>query len=127
MHELSICRALLKQAEAVARQRQARAIDVIRLHIGPLSGVEAALLEQVFPLARRGTLASEARLVIRRAPVRVHCAQCDSETEATVNCLVCAQCGNWRTRLVSGNEMILESVGLIIADPPTTETEAVCV
>ena len=127
MHELSICRALLKQAEIVARQQQARAIDIIRLHIGPLSGVEATLLEQVFPLARRGTLASGARLVIRRAPVRVHCAQCDTETEVAINCLVCGQCGNWRTRLVGGNEMLLESVGLIISDQPTTETEVACV
>jgi hydrogenase nickel incorporation protein HypA/HybF len=44
----------------------------------------------------------------------VRCETCGAETEAEPNRLICATCGDYHTRLVSGDEMMLMSVELIV-------------
>jgi hydrogenase nickel incorporation protein HypA/HybF len=111
MHELSICQAIVAEVERIARQHDA-AVASITLKIGPLSGVEAMQLEQVYPLAVAGTVLNRARLVIESVPVRVRCRTCLEESGAAPNCLVCAHCGDWHTKIVSGDELLLASVEL---------------
>ena len=112
MHELAICQSLLDQVEAIASERNALCVISIVIGIGPLSGVEAQLLKNAYPLASAGTIAEHAELVIEHLPVRVKCTQCDSESDALPNKLICQQCGDWRTTLISGDEMMLMSVEL---------------
>jgi len=113
MHELSVCQALIGQVETIAREQAAQRVALIRLGIGPLSGVEPQLLEQAYPIASAGTLADGAELVIENLPLRVSCEHCGQTTDALPNRLVCAACGDWHTRLVSGDELQLTSVELI--------------
>ena len=112
MHELAVCQALIGQVRDIARQHQATAVTAVNVRIGPLSGVEADLLEQAFPLASAGTVAEASRLVIEKLPIRVRCEACGAETLVEPNRLVCGRCGDWHTRLVSGDEMLLASVEL---------------
>ena len=56
MHEFAVCQDMLHQIESIAAEQQASAVDSITLRIGPLSGVEAHLLSQAFPLAAAGTV-----------------------------------------------------------------------
>ena len=113
MHELSVCQALISQVEGIARQHRATAVHRINVHIGPLSGVEPDLLLQAFSLASAGTVAQDSRLDIERLPIRVHCESCGADTGAKLNKLVCGACGDWHTRLVSGDEMLLASIELV--------------
>jgi hydrogenase nickel incorporation protein HypA/HybF len=113
VHELSICQALIEQVEAVARKESAVQVVQIRIGIGPLSGVESQLLEQAFQLARAGSIAATASLLIDHLPIRVSCSQCGQESEAKVTNLACGICGYWRTELVSGDEMLLLQVELV--------------
>lgn len=119
MHELSICISLLESVQRVAAQHDAPAVTRIVLQVGPLSGVEPVLLRNAYPLAAAGTVAADAELVIETTAVRVHCTRCETESDATANRLLCAQCGDFRTRVVHGDEMILQSVELL----PTTPTK----
>lgn len=112
MHELSICYALLDQVEQIARERDAVAVEKILLKIGPLSGVEADLLQKAWPLAAAGTVAEHAELAIDEAEIRVRCSECDGESIVPANRLLCSHCGGFRTRLVSGEDMILQRVEL---------------
>jgi hydrogenase nickel incorporation protein HypA/HybF len=116
MHELSVCLSLLEQVERIAREHGADRVERILLRIGPLSGVEAPLLANAYPLAAAGTIAEHAALEIESAPVRVHCTECGAETEAAPNRLLCGRCGAWQTRLVSGDEMLLANLELRIPD-----------
>ncbi|ARU32320.1 hydrogenase nickel incorporation protein HypA [Sulfuriferula sp. AH1] len=113
MHELAVCQALVAQSIDIAQQHAALGVAVIRLHIGPLSGVEPALLQSAFPLAAAGTLAAAAQLVITPQPVRVRCKTCGADSEATPNRLLCGVCGDYHTQLVSGDEMLLVNLELI--------------
>ena len=116
MHELSVCQSLLEQVERIAADHGAERVERIRLRIGPLSGVEADLLRSAYPLAAAGTIAEGAELDIEPAPVLVHCVSCGAETEATPNRLLCGACGDWHTRLVSGDELLLASLELSVPD-----------
>ena len=112
MHELSVCNALLIEVERIALERNAAKVTAIVLRIGPLSGVEPDLLRRAYPLAAAGSVAQDARLEIQTANVVVRCNQCGQETAVAPNRLLCGQCGDFRTRLVSGDEMILQRLEL---------------
>jgi hydrogenase nickel incorporation protein HypA/HybF len=113
MHELSICQALINQLETLARQQRARRVLSLVVGVGPLSGVEGRLLKQAYPVAAAGTLAEGSELDIEDSPIRVHCKTCGEDSDATVNRLVCAFCGDWRTDLVSGDELVLTRVEFV--------------
>jgi hydrogenase nickel incorporation protein HypA/HybF len=112
MHELSLCQALLDQVAQVARERQAERVLTVTVRIGPLSGIEARLLESAYPLASAGTLAAGSRLIVERSPLRVRCRECGAEREASPSCLLCAACGGWRTEILSGDELLLARIEL---------------
>jgi hydrogenase nickel incorporation protein HypA/HybF len=110
MHELSICLSLIDAVVKVAAENHAASISDIHVSVGPLSGVEAALLINAFPIAAAGTAAEDAELHVHDQPVKVRCESCGAETEATANRLTCGKCQNWRTSLLSGDGLLLQRV-----------------
>ena len=116
MHELAICQALLDQVERIARSHHAERVASVRVRCGALAGVEPGLLYRAYEVARAGTLADDAALTIEDSPVRVYCPRCRSESFASAQRLVCSACGEWRTEVVAGHELLLMSVELIAAD-----------
>ena len=112
MHELSVCLSLMQQVEDIARERAAEKVVRITLNVGPLSGVEPDLLRHAYPVAAAGTVAENAELIMESSDIVVRCSQCDAETTVAPNKLLCGSCGDFRTRVVSGDELILMSVEL---------------
>jgi len=112
VHELAVAQALVEQVDAVIRQHGATQASLIRVRIGPLAGVVPELLASAFPLAAAGSRMEHAELDLVAAPVRLRCQTCGAETEAAMNRLICGACGDWHTQLVSGDELLLESVEL---------------
>lgn len=116
MHELSVCLALLDQVQSIAREHAATEVERIVLRVGPLSGIEAPLLKNAYPLAAAGTIAEGAELEIEQIPVRVRCTECGAVTRVEPNRLLCGQCGGFRTRVTSGDEMLLANLELKVPD-----------
>ena len=112
VHEFAVCQSLLQQVEKLARAHGARSVSRIRVQLGPLAGIEAALLQQTFTLARLGTVAAAAALELETPPIRVRCRRCGGDSEARPNRLLCGVCGDWHTDLLSGDEMLLASLDL---------------
>ena len=108
----------MEQVASVAGSNGATRVSAITLEVGPLSGVVPELLTNAFTVASAGTLAEGAELTIEPRPVRVWCRSCETESDAKINRLVCAQCGDWRTELRSGDELLLRSVVLEDANAP---------
>ena len=121
MHELSLCLSLMQQVETIAAEQNAARVIRITLSIGPLSGVEPDLLQHAYPMATAGTVAEDAELVIETADVVVRCSQCGSETNAAPNRLLCGACGDFRTRVISGDELTLMRLEL---DRPADSAES---
>lgn len=123
MHELSVCQSLINQVETIAAQHRTQSVSSITLRIGPLSGIEPSLLQQAFTLARAGSVAEHAALIIESLPIRVKCQRCERESDALPNRLLCAHCGDYHTRLISGDEMLLASVELdVMTETHPTQT-----
>ena len=112
MHELAVAQALVEQVESVIRQNHADRASLIRVRIGPLAGVVPDLLATAFPLAAAGSRMEHAQLDLVDAPIRVRCQTCGTETEPGMNRLLCGACGDWHTHVISGDELLLESVEL---------------
>jgi hydrogenase nickel incorporation protein HypA/HybF len=112
MHELSVCQALVRQLRDIAREQHAIRITRVIVQIGPLSGVEPELLRHAYPIASAGSPAADAALVLEPLPIRVHCENCGADSDASANRLLCGVCGDYRTRLISGDELLLASVEL---------------
>ena len=112
MHELAVCQGLLREVARIAAEHEAVAVERIVLQIGGLSGVEPPLLQRAFEVARAGTIARSAELEIRAGPVVVECGQCGTRGEVAVNRLLCPACGDWRVRVVEGEELLLLKVDI---------------
>lgn len=116
MHELSICQALLSQVVELARAHDADGVKMIVIAVGPLSGVEPALLERAFNMARAGSCAAQADLKFEPASLSVLCTECGAQTACVPNRLLCGACGGYRTRVVSGDELQLLRVEMSHSD-----------
>lgn len=113
MHELAIAQALVSEVERIAAEHGARSADLVAIRIGALAGVEASLLERAFSVASAGTVAVKAKLEIETGPMVVWCPSCGVESEAKAAKALCAVCGDWKVRVVSGEELLLVRVGLV--------------
>lgn len=122
MHELAVAQALVEQVDSVIREHHAHSATSIRVRIGPLAGVVPELLASAFPLAAAGSRMESAQLEFTHAPIRVRCHTCGAETEAAMNRLICGACGDWHTQIVSGDELLLESVELETSPSLTPES-----
>ena len=118
MHELSVCQALIEQVVGIAREHNATAVERVLLRVGPLSGVEPALLMTAYPIAAAGTPAEGAVLEVEQAAVTVRCRACGHEAEVPPNRLLCPACGDYHTEMLSGDELLLARVELTA---PATE------
>jgi hydrogenase nickel incorporation protein HypA/HybF len=118
LHELSICSALLDQVTALAALRGADAVNRVTIEVGPLCGVDPALLCAAFAVLRTGSCAAQADLSIDTMDVRVRCNTCDATSAALPNRLACPLCGSFRTRILQGDELRLRRVELSMPPAP---------
>jgi len=121
VHELAVCQSLLERVRQIAAEHHATVVAKVVVGIGPLSGVEPHLLQQAWPIASAGSVAGGAGLEIESLPLVVVCETCGAETAASPNRLVCGSCGDWHTRLTSGDELLLNSVELEPASAEETD------
>jgi hydrogenase nickel incorporation protein HypA/HybF len=67
MHEMSICESVVQVLEEQAAAQQFARVKLVRLEVGPFSGVELEALRFCFDAVTRGTLAEGAALEISAA------------------------------------------------------------
>lgn len=113
MHEMSLVRALLQQAQAIAWEHGGLAIAEIRVSMGPLSGVEPQLVASAFEmLAPSRPATAAARLSIDTVPLTARCGACNATFEVQRFRFICPACSSSAVRVLQGDAMILESVTL---------------
>jgi hydrogenase nickel incorporation protein HypA/HybF len=110
MHELSLVAAIVDKATEVASRAGAQRVVVVRLSLGILSCARREALEFCFPLATRDTPLDGAALEITAAPLVVRCAGCGGMSERWAPELVCGHCGSGSVEVVSGQDLVFESM-----------------
>lgn len=110
MHELSLATALVEQVQRVCAAERATAVEIIRLRMGALSGVNRESFEFAFPLAAEGTCAAEAKLEFEEVPAEITCDDCRQQSVPGRMFLTCGRCGSNRVRVTAGREFQIVSV-----------------
>jgi hydrogenase nickel incorporation protein HypA/HybF len=110
LHEISIAQSIIEIAEAKAREQNSRCVQVIKIRLGDFTTIVREALEFAFEIARRETLAENARLEIESVPMVVLCVACGSVTDPVREvCLICPHCG-LPLNVVSGEELQVEYI-----------------
>ena len=112
MHEMSIVAGVLDIAENEARTAGAKVINTVEIEVGRLSGVEIDALEFCFGVARRGTLAAAAELVIHDIPGRGYCPDCDRDVEVDFFMAVCPACEKAMVDVRQGRELRVRAINV---------------
>jgi hydrogenase nickel incorporation protein HypA/HybF len=111
VHELSLAQDILEIGEAEARRNGASRITGIKIQLGDFAGVVREALEFSFEVARTGTLAGGAELVIERVPLETRCGRCGLRDAPAVNdfSAICPACAS-PVEIVAGRELRVEYV-----------------
>jgi hydrogenase nickel incorporation protein HypA/HybF len=109
VHELSLADAVVTIARDHARGRRVTSVEV---KVGRLRQVVPDALEFAFELVAAGTEVEGAELRVEHVPVRVQCARCGTESEADDFPLACADCGSVDVDVITGDELLVESLEL---------------
>jgi hydrogenase nickel incorporation protein HypA/HybF len=113
MHELSIALSIIDVAAEELERQGGGSVVAIHLKLGPLSGVVRRALESAFELAREGSTADGAELLIEEVPITLFCPTCQKcQPIADDTTVCCRECGTYSSEVVSGRE--LEVVALEI-------------
>jgi len=112
MHEMSIVAGVLDIAENEARSAGATVINSVEIEVGALAGVEIDALEFCFEVARKGTLAAEAALVIHQIPGLGHCPDCGQDVAMDYFMAVCSACGEGLLEVRQGQELRVRSLSI---------------
>jgi hydrogenase nickel incorporation protein HypA/HybF len=117
MHELAVAQAIVAAAE---RHAEGRPVAVVRVRVGRLRQVVPEYLSFYFEVAARETLCEGAELVWERVPSLLACSACGAEWDPAppparsgdelVVRFRCPECESADHRVVSGDELIVESI-----------------
>lgn len=118
MHETSLMAILLKRvAEELSKAGASRATS-IRIGVGALAGVDPCLLTVAFQQFSTGTPAEGARLEVATVPLTALCEACGARFTVEQFRFHCSICGSGRTRVIAGEQVILESLTVVAEREP---------
>ena len=115
MHELSIAESVVGIAD---RHAAGRRVYKVELKVGHLRQVVPSALEFAFELVAQGTSLEGAELAIEDVPAAGVCRACGTESVMTAFPLRCSRCGDVDLEVVSGEELLVDSLEL--EEPLTT-------
>lgn len=112
MHELSLARGLITEIQKAAVKEHAHKVTLVRLVIGPCSGIEREAFELAFPLAAEGTLMEAAVLITEDPPISVRCRNCEAITTPPTTNIACQKCKSYHVDILNGREFCVKSIDL---------------
>lgn len=110
MHEASIARAIIGSVCKVVAQSGLTRVSKVHLRVGKFTAVVPEALSFAFRYAAEGTPCENAALVIEEIPITFRCEDCQRDSSIEEANLVCPKCNSQRLRLLSGRELLIESV-----------------
>ncbi len=116
MHELSIAQALIDAATKEAANVGATRVTKLACRVGCLRQVDATLLTDAFELARAGSIAADAELVVTSVGMHLDCASCSHAVDLDTWRFECPRCQARDIKLSGGDELELTSLELEVPD-----------
>jgi hydrogenase nickel incorporation protein HypA/HybF len=113
MHEMGIALRIAEIARsAIPADRSDAQVEAVSLKVGRLIAVVPESLRFCFEVITEDTPLAGARLEIEDVPVIGRCRSCDARSRIDEPPFICAACGDGRLELVSGRELLVQSIEL---------------
>ena len=110
MHELTIVLNIVELSEDQLKQHDGNKIDAIELEIGSLAGIEMDAFHFAWTAALPGSVLQDSALTIKSMEGAAKCGQCHHEFEVSDHYEPCPRCGSFRSELVQGKELRINSL-----------------
>lgn len=110
MHEMSICESILSVIEQQAVAQSFNKVNMVRLEIGPLAGVELQALRFSFDVVTRGGIADGAKLEVIELPVEGWCMPCARSVRVKERYNPCPECGSYQVQITGGDELRIKEM-----------------
>ncbi len=106
MHEASVAISLIETVSALCQKEGYNSIEAVRLKIGRAAGILPDALLFAFDVAKTGTLANEAELIIEYVALGGFCRECGSQFETEERYIyACPACNSSAIKITRGDEM----------------------
>lgn len=113
MHELAVSQNILEACIKEAEKEQGRRIKKIKLKIGEFTGIVPDCIKFYFEQISKETLAKDAELIIKTLPLKVKCKKCCKTSNISEPYFfICPQCQAQDLEIISGKELLIESIDL---------------
>jgi hydrogenase nickel incorporation protein HypA/HybF len=110
MHEMSICESVVQVLEEQAAAQHYSRVKLVRLEVGPFSGVEQEALRFCFDAVTRGTLADGAALEIVNTIPAAWCIPCGKNVTIQERFSPCPECGGYQLQVSGGDELRIKEL-----------------
>lgn len=110
MHEFAIAQGVLDIVLRTASRYSAARVLGVKVLVGELTGTVPEALEVGFAALAKGTMAENACLSIQMVPLTGHCRDCGCKTGIDKHCFTCVSCGSHAVEIITGRELLVESV-----------------
>jgi len=110
MHETSLMKNLLVAVEQALEGRNVLRVNRVSISVGRLSNALPDALSFAFEALTQDGLLKGAELVIEDLPAVARCEACGHEYRVEQFPFVCPSCGSTAFRIISGEEVYVESI-----------------
>lgn len=113
MHEMSLCEGVMQVIEGAAAQQGFSKVEVVRLEIGNLAGVELESMRFCFDAITRDGIAEGARLEIIEVPGQAWCLPCGKTVTVKQRFDACPECGSYQLQVTGGDELRIKDLEVV--------------
>lgn len=110
MHEMSICESIISVIEEQAVAQSFSKVNMVRLEIGPLAGIELEALRFSFDVVTRGGLAQNAKLEVIELPIDAWCMLCAEKVVVKERFDACPKCESYQVQISGGDELRIKDM-----------------
>jgi len=110
MHEFSLCEGIITQVK-VARPQDADKVNLVKVLIGELAGVDISSLKFWFPVVARKMDVPQLLLSVIPIVARACCNNCQHTFRLQAYYQECPSCGNYANfAIIQGKELMVDSI-----------------
>ncbi len=110
MHEIGLLRQLVRTVTAFAAENDVHDIAEVAVDCGELSLVIPEYLEELYPVAVKGSILENTKLRINIVPGLAECDECDEIFNVIEHKGFCPNCGSFEKTVLSGKDFSIREI-----------------
>ena len=110
MHEIGLLRQLVRTVTAFAAENDVHDIAEVAVDCGELSLVIPEYLEELYPIAVKGSMLENTKLTINIVPGLAECEECDEIFNVIEHKGYCPNCGSFEKTVLSGKDFTVREI-----------------